>query len=365
MTTVALGEMNFYKNTVSDADGIVPNRFLQCHAPHWASLSLACALLPLFLVCSALAESTSGIARLVCADAVYNFGAMDNEKDPEHTFVLKNEGATPLKIDRMNGCCGVSLWLSQYTILPGSNATLKATLSLHGRSGPVQKSIYVQSNDPSNRIVQLQFVGNAIAAVDIQPGTVDFGAIDEDAKVEKTVTVVCQSNITFRVTNIVSMITNFHVAYAGMIGNTHRVVLKTIPTLPFGWVQGDVTLLTDNPKYSRLAIHLNARVTSDIVFVPSEILLTGVKDKPEPVTRYVALRSRSGVPFKILSIVPPSPDVSVSSVPLESGGYRMELKNILPMDDINNEKLVIMTDHKTAKQIAIPFRIVLTAGLPK
>lgn len=371
MTPRAQSEMSPSETRASRADDIASDGLSQFYTSRSTSHGLTCALLPLLcglsliMVCSVFAQSTSGIPRLVCANAVYNFGPIDNERAVENTFILKNEGTAPLKIDKVHGCCGATLQLSQSTILPGSNTTLKATLSLHGRSGSVQKSMYIQSNDPANRIVQLQFVGNAIAAVDIQPGAVDFGAIDVDTKAEKTFNVVCQSNILFRVTNIVSAATNFAVAYGGMEGNTHRVVLRTVPPLPFGLVQGDVTLLTDHPKYGRLSVHVSARVTSDINFVPSEILLTGAKHKPEPVTRYVALRSRSGTPFKIISITPPSADVSAAYVPLEGGGYRLELKNILPMDDLNKEKLVINTDHKTVKQIAIPFRIVLSAGIPK
>jgi hypothetical protein len=330
-----------------------------------AAFALLCGLC-LILARSSFAAVVGPVPRLVCADPVCDFGARDNEHEVEHSFVLKNAGDAPLKIDRVQACCGASAQLSENVIPPGSNATLQVTLSLQGRSGPVQKSIYVESDDPGNRIFQLRFVGNAIAVVDVQPGTVDFGAIDEDAEAERTVNVVCQSNVQFRVTNIVTTATNFSVLYAGVEGNTHRIAVRTSPPLPFGLLGGEVTLMTDHQKYSRLAVHVSAHVTSDIVFVPTEILLTGSKDKPEPVTRYVALRSRSATPFRILRLVPPpSAGAMVSYVPLEGGGYRLELKDILPNEDLNGEKLVVITDHKTARLIAVPFRVVPSAGLQK
>jgi len=297
--------------------------------------------------------------KLVCETPVHEFGNACNEQDVEHVFSLRNEGSAPLAISKVAGCCGASTQLAQNNVPPGTGTTLRVTLSLRGRSGPVWKSFYVQSNDPFNPVYQLQFRGNAVAVVDVQPSTLDFGAIAEDSATNGAISIVCQSNASFHVTNIVSAGACFAVRYIGREGATHRISISTIPPLPGGLLKADVRLLTDSPRYPTIELHAQARVSSDIVVVPDEILVAGKADKPTPLTRYLAVRSRSKTPFKVLSAVAPSSDMTVTTT-RTADSYRLEIGNILPFDELNGEKVVITTDHRNAKQIAIPFRVVQT-----
>jgi hypothetical protein len=59
----------------------------------------------------------------------------------------------------------------------------------------------------------------------------------------------------------------------------------------------------DHPKHGKLELAAVASVATDIVFVPSEIILMGRKVRPEPVTIRSALRRRTGMPFNILSVL--------------------------------------------------------------
>lgn len=102
--------------------------------------------------------------RLACDQPAHEFGSVDNRKSVERTFILKNEGAAPLVITKIHGCCGASTRLGQPTIAPGTNTTLDISLSLKGRKGKVNKSFYVHSNDPQNPIFQLRMIGACIPA---------------------------------------------------------------------------------------------------------------------------------------------------------------------------------------------------------
>lgn len=59
-------------------------------------------------------------------------------------------------------CCGADSRLTTNSVLPQTNAVLTIALSLAGRSGPMHKSIYIHSNDPTNPIYQLKIIGNII-----------------------------------------------------------------------------------------------------------------------------------------------------------------------------------------------------------
>lgn len=100
---------------------------------------------------------------IVCDQPVYDFGSMDNRKNITHAFVLKNEGSSLLIVTNVHACCGASVRLAQKTIAPGKNTTLVISISLLGRKGRMNKSIYVHSNDRLNPIFQLRIIGTCLA----------------------------------------------------------------------------------------------------------------------------------------------------------------------------------------------------------
>lgn len=296
--------------------------------------------------------------KIACKQPVYEFGVVDNSQFIEHTFVIWNEGEASLQISRVRPCCGATAEITDKTILPGTNTALKTKLSLRGRKGKQQKSFYIASNDPKQPYYQLQLIGTAVATVDVQPQSVNFRQILSDAVVEREVTIVCETNFAFRITNIVSTVTQFAATYKKAGSNSHHVTIMTVPPLLPGVTRGEVLILTDNAKSPQIDIPIIATVSSDILVVPREILFGETDEKPTPITRYVVIRSRSKRTFKILKVEPPEPKIEVKLSPFGSGSYRCELRNIIPSPNLNGSNIVITTDHEDAKEIVIPVRVV-------
>ena len=99
--------------------------------------------------------------QISCQTPTYDFGALTNATSVEHTYILNNSGDEPLEIGKVRGCCGASTSLRDKLVEAGSNTTLKVTLSLKGRRGKVNKSIYVASNDPKCSYFRLKLTGTA------------------------------------------------------------------------------------------------------------------------------------------------------------------------------------------------------------
>ena len=89
--------------------------------------------------------------------------------------------------------------------------------------------------------------------------------------------------------------------------------------------------------------------------VPRELAF---QRRPEATTstRYIAIRSRSGKPFKILKAETPDPGIVIATEPF-AGGHRLTLSNILPFEELDGKEVVVVTDSPTMPRIAIPFRI--------
>ena len=302
--------------------------------------------------------ATNGSPTLVCADPVYDFGASDGEKAVEHSFVLKNEGNAPIEITKVQACCGASADATAKTIQPGSNTTVKASYSLHGRSGRQWKSIYVHSTDPNRSIMDLKFTGIVTPAVDIQPASMDFGSMSSDSKMEKEVRIVSVSNIVFHITNIVSTATWFKVEYQELhLTNTHSISVTTMPPFFDGVLRGTIQVQTDNSQHSRLEIPVTGLCSRDIIAVPTQILLARNDGSSGPVGRYLALRSRSKQEFHVLEVKPPDSSMTVKITADKTGGYTLKIGNIFPSASLDSKTLTIKTDHSRENEIQIPFRV--------
>ena len=81
----------------------------------------------------------------------YDYGTVNDQKDVEHVFKFKNVGKTPLIIANASGSCGCTVpEFDKQPVLPGKMGEVRVTFHTAGKSGPQDKSVYIQSNAPAN-----------------------------------------------------------------------------------------------------------------------------------------------------------------------------------------------------------------------
>lgn len=300
--------------------------------------------------------------RIACQNQEYKFGERQDTGTVEHVFVITNTGDAPLVLGKARGCCGASVGIAENAIAPGSNTTMKVTLDLGGRNGEVKKSIYVASNDPKEPYLQVQLSGTVTAAVLVKPDLVDFGCTTSNEVVEREVMITSLPTFPLRVTNVVSAGSQFRAEVSAASNNFCRILVHTVPPLPQGVTFGTITALTDNARRPSLEIPVLVTVSSDIIVVPGTINLALTGGQPLHVSRFFALRSRCGAAFKIAKIETPDPGIESVISPLASGGWRCELRNILPFAELDGKQVIVTTDHPTCRSIAIPIHVVVGPG---
>ena len=107
----------------------------------------------------------AAVPRIVCDEAVYNFGEKSNVEDVIHTFQIRNDGNATLEIKQARPACGCTVAnISNKTVPPGETIQIETRLSLRGRVGQQHKTITVESNDPKTPALVLTLSGNALAA---------------------------------------------------------------------------------------------------------------------------------------------------------------------------------------------------------
>ena len=316
-------------------------------------LPLLAAYLLMGPICFAATPATP--PRIVCDNPVYDFGAISNTGAVTHAFTIRNTGGSPLQIGKVKACCGATAKMGVMLLPPGSNTTLNVELRVRGRRGKQRKSFYVASNDPATPNLRLALEGTVIADIGISPSYLNFGNVSPTAPVTNVVNLTLVSRPETAITGIVSSCKEFIAEVEG-VGGSRRVIVKTIPPFLPGVTRGQIRLQTDDPKRPEITVGVSATVVSDLQVVPSEILLTLPKGDPQPVTRYIALRSRTKTPFKIISIDLPDTTTQSTITPMGTSGWRCKLTNLIP-SKLSTTNIIIHTTHPDSPELPIPIRV--------
>ena len=311
-----------------------------------------------FLLAAALAQRNVAAApRLVCEERICDFGELAATKVIRHSFRLTNAGDAPLTIERIRVCCGARSEMDHGTLAPGGETNLVVFLSLMGRNGQQRKSIYVVSDDPQEPYYRLQLVGTATSRLVMSPDRAEFGDIDEHATVSRDILVTAQSGSTFHITDAVTTSPSFSASWRPIAeGRQYAVTVKTVPPLPSGFVHGLVHVQTDAADYPQLQASIAARVDAELVVVPREIVVRPTAARSDG-TRYLALRRRTGKPFRILETQAPHDGVKIRTSALGAFGYRLALTGLGDPSRLVGTFLTIRTDVDGMEELDIPFRV--------
>lgn len=82
---------------------------------------------------------------------MHDFGTLKEGPSAEYIFQFKNGGKQPLIITNASASCGCTVpEFPKEPILPGKKGQIKVTYNTSGKSGPFDKTVFIQSNAPSN-----------------------------------------------------------------------------------------------------------------------------------------------------------------------------------------------------------------------
>ncbi len=207
----------------------------------------------------------TGAPMLVCDQAAYDFGKVDESVGIEHTFVLKNEGDAPLEIKQVQPSPGCAVTaVSKKIVPPGDESRVTAALSLLGRSGPLHKTISIESNDPEQSDFTLSLHGTVVTGLEVNPGQLEFGNLNVGSAVTGIVEVALYTTNVFTIGKVET--DHPRVAARSEVvreGKAYRIIVTTQPPLPTGSLRGSVRVITDSPAHPSLNIVVSGVVTDD------------------------------------------------------------------------------------------------------
>lgn len=116
----------------------------------------------------------------------FDFGPLNKGTTAEKNLVIKNTGTETLAVGKVDVSCGCTgTVVSNDKIEPGKTGTIKITFNSQNFSGPVHKTVTINSNDPSSPRTVVEFTAEVIQEITFEPNHFWF----RDAKVGQVSTV--------------------------------------------------------------------------------------------------------------------------------------------------------------------------------
>ena len=190
-------------------------------------------------------------------------------------YVFTNIGGATLEVTNVQASCGCTTageWTRQ--VEPGQTGSIPIQFSSGNFSGQVEKTITVSCNDTNRPAVVLQIKGNIWKAIDVSPQFAVLNVTSEAPSNATTVRIVSNEGAPLTVSAPESSNPAFGVELiTNQPGKEFQLIVKTVPPLPAGNVQGQITLKTSSTNLPVISVSVWANVQQAVMVVPAQITL--------------------------------------------------------------------------------------------
>ncbi len=222
-----------------------------------------------FLACSLLAVPRSAAQTdqpdIKFEQKTYDFGIIQRGDKVSHTFNFKNEGQALLKIKKIKTSCGCTVPKTYTKEVPaGEKGQLEVTFNSKKFMGAIRKTIYVNSNDPDEPVVNLSLKGVIISDVVVIPSRpLAFGLIQKGQSLTKKLIVKQGGSQELKILKVEA---DLPFISARVIPEplsklkSYEVEVTIAPDAPGGVFQGTIKIYTNIKRYSLVEHKVNGIV---------------------------------------------------------------------------------------------------------
>lgn len=121
-------------------------------------------------------------------ETTFDFGKIFEDRALTHTFMVKNTGSAPLKVEDVDPDCACTVASYDKTIPPGQEGAITLTIKPFSVLHQFKKETKIRLNDPERPMVQLVMTGVALPFIEILPSHIVRlrGAPGEEVKGQVT-----------------------------------------------------------------------------------------------------------------------------------------------------------------------------------
>lgn len=209
------------------------------------------------------------------ATPVHDFGRMKNGETVHYNYVFTNVGDRLLEISNVHASCGCTT-SGEYSkqVEPGKTGHIPIQFNSGNFHGDITKMITVTCNDPTQPTVMLQLKAQIWKPIEVIPPLANLQVTTDAPSNSTTVRIVNQQETPLKL----SAPQSNHPAFAAELavkepGKEFELTVRTVPPLPEGMVQGQITMQSSSTNLPLVNVTAWANVQPAIVLSPAQIFL--------------------------------------------------------------------------------------------
>jgi len=294
---------------------------------------------------------------IVCDATVHEFGTVDGSAPATHTFTVRNEGDSELVIKKIHAPCGCTTFrLDNKSLAPGASLDIPVTLSLAGRKGPQQKSLYVETNDPATPTLQLTMRGHVGSDLEITPPMLVLRHDPKSGAIAGEVRIANPAGQSLECLEAKSVDGKAEVTTTPLPdGKGFTLRATAIENLPPGQHREKIQLRLRGAAESGKT--LDALILRPVEFLVAPSVLRLDTNSAPPLSRTLMVRSPHGTAFSVDSVELPDPRMSVKIEPAGKSTSRIIVSNITPHRSLDGKLLRIHLGGTAPRILEVPVAI--------
>ena len=203
-------------------------------------------------------EYTPAVPVIACESPVFNFSRVIDGTIINHTFEIKNEGDTLLRILKVKTGCGCSTASYDSEIPAGKTGKIDLKIDTNGYGGTIyEDEILLETNDPNTPVFKLKSKGPVDSLATITPKGVTFRG-KANKKYQKIVTIKPNSDYSFKIIGVdTGNLKDKVKCNLKFQQNSYELIVQNQMQEP-GRYWGKIILQTDHPKQKKLDLWISA-----------------------------------------------------------------------------------------------------------
>jgi hypothetical protein len=265
--------------------------------------SLTTALV-LVLLATASSPAQEWAKKLFKSPTTHDFGTVARGSKTIYEFEMENIFEEDVHIASVRASCGCTIpSIKKDTLKTWEKGAIIAEFNTRAFLGQRGATVTVTIDKPYYAEVQLNVKGYIRSDVVFNPGTVNFGEVDNGNPAEKRVELTYAGRDSWKILDVRSANPNLEVELTEKARGGGRVSYQMLVRLKDdaaeGYLEDQLTIVTDDARLKNIALPVEGRIVSPLTVSPGSLFL-GVLEPGQKVTKQLVVKGK--VPFRVTSV---------------------------------------------------------------
>lgn len=246
----------------------------------------------------------AGEPKLVMEKTEFDAGKVAAGEIIRVDFPVRNMGRAPLHIFDIKKDCGCLVPSFDKQILPGATGHVKVALRSAGFQGPVEKHVYMETDDPAAGSVSLTIKAIVPRAVEVTPGTEVQMRVTRGSAASTEVTLRSTDETPLAIGPMDSSLpyVTVEVVPGGQDDHEARLRLTVTADAPTDTFEARIAVSTGHYRLGQIVLRLSVQPAATVTVQPTHLSFGRVRPSEKgPLTRVLTLARASGG-FHVLKI---------------------------------------------------------------